>query len=99
MAAECLLVTVEERVEHFETAVSANMNAVVLPAAVVAAVSVVPGGAYPSYAQGCYSRDNRFYIEWDEVSRERAVFGAWMEKHVLGVRDHAEHLRRLGVAA
>jgi len=95
MAAGCLLVTVEERVERF----AADMNAVVLPAAIVTAVSVVPGGAYPSYAHGCYSRDNRFYMEWDEISRERAVFGAWMEQHVLGVRDHAEHLRKLGVAA
>jgi glutaconate CoA-transferase, subunit A len=95
LAARCLLVTVEKRVERFD----ADMNAVVLPAAVVAAVSVVPGGAYPSYAQGCYSRDNRFYIEWDEVAREREVFLAWMARHVMSVRDHAEHLRMLGVAA
>lgn len=95
MAARCLLVTVEERVERFD----AGMNAVVLPAAVVAAVSVVPGGAYPSYAQGCYSRDNRFYIDWDEISHERESFSAWMARHVLGVRDHAEHLRSLGVAS
>ena len=95
MAARCLLATVEERVERFD----AGMNAVVLPAAVVAAVSVVPGGAYPSYAQGCYTRDNRFYIEWDEISRERESFRAWMVRHVLGGRDHAEHLRSLGVAS
>lgn len=95
MAAERLLVTVEERVERFD----AGMNAVVLPAATVTAVSVVPGGAYPSYAQGCYPRDNRFYIAWDDISRDRQTFTAWMEKHVLGVRDHDEHLRLLGVAA
>lgn len=95
MAAGCLLVTVEERVERFD----AGMNAVVLPAAVVAAVSVVPGGAYPSYAQGCYPCDNRFYIDWDEISRERESFSAWMARHVLGVRDHAEHLHSLGVAS
>ena len=95
MAARCLLATVEERVERFD----AGMNAVVLPAAVVAAVSVVPGGAYPSYAQGCYTRDNRVYIEWDEISRERESFRAWMVRHVLGARDHAEHLRSLGVAS
>ncbi len=95
LAARCLLVTVEERVESFD----AHMNAVVLPAAVVAAVSVVRGGAYPSYAQGCYSRDNRFYIEWDEISREREVFLAWMARHVMSVPNHAEHLRILGVAA
>jgi glutaconate CoA-transferase subunit A len=95
MAAECLLVTVEEQVERF----AADMNAVVLPAATITAASVVPGGAYPSYAQGCYPRDNRFYIEWDDISRDRQTFTAWMEKYVIGVRDHEEHLRLLGVAA
>jgi glutaconate CoA-transferase subunit A len=95
MAADCLLITVEEQVERFD----ADMNAVVLPAATVAAVSIVPGGAYPSYAQGYYPRDNRFYIAWDDISRDRQAFTAWMEKHVLSVRDHEEHLRVLGVAA
>jgi glutaconate CoA-transferase, subunit A len=95
MAADCLLITVEEQVERFD----ADMNAVVLPAATIAAVSIVPGGAYPSYAQGYYPRDNRFYIAWDDISRDRQVFTAWMEKHVLSVRDHEEHLRVLGVAA
>ena len=95
MAAHCLLVTVEERVERFD----ADLNAVVLPAAVVTAASVVPGGAYPSYAQGYYPRDNRFYIAWDEIARDRQTFSTWMEKHVLGLRDHDDHLRALGVAA
>jgi glutaconate CoA-transferase, subunit A len=95
MAARCVLVTVEEQVERF----AADMNAVVLPAATIAAVSVVPGGAHPSYAQGYYPRDNRFYIAWDDISRERQTFLAWMEQHVLGLRDHEQHLRMLGVAA
>lgn len=95
MAAGRLLVTVEEQVERF----AADMNAVVLPAVTIAAVSIVPGGAYPSYAQGCYPRDNRFYIAWDDISRDRQTFTSWMEKHVVGLRDHEEHLRLLGVAA
>ena len=95
MAAGRLLVTVEEQVERF----AADMNAVVLPAVTIASVSIVPGGAYPSYAQGCYPRDNRFYIAWDDISRDRQTFTSWMEKHVVGLRDHEEHLRLLGVAA
>jgi glutaconate CoA-transferase, subunit A len=95
MAARCVLVTVEQRVERF----AADMNAVVLPAATIAAVCVVPGGAYPSYAQGYYPRDNRFYIAWDDISRDRQTFLTWMEQHVLRLADHEEHLRMLGVAA
>jgi glutaconate CoA-transferase subunit A len=75
------------------------MNALILPSWVVTAASVVPGGAYPSYAQGYYPRDNAFYLAWDEIARDRPTFSAWMERHVLGVADHAALLRILGVAA
>ena len=95
MAARRVLVTVEEQV----TRLNADLNALVLPAAVISAVSVVPGGAYPSYAQGYYPRDNGFYLAWDQIARDRQTFTAWMERHVLGVRDHAMLLRTLGVAA
>lgn len=95
MAARCVLVTVEEQVERLD----AGMNSIVLPACVVAAASVVPGGAYPSYAQGYYGRDNAFYRSWDHIARERETFREWMQRHVLGVRDHAALLRTLGVAA
>ena len=94
MAARTLLVTVEEQVE----ALDAHMNAIVLPAFLVSAVALVPGGAYPSYAQGYYSRDNSFYMSWDDISRERLAFMDWMEKHVLATSDHAAHLRALGVS-
>jgi glutaconate CoA-transferase, subunit A len=95
LAAQRVLVTVEEQVARLD----ADMNALVLPSWLISAASVVPGGAYPSYAQGCYPRDNRFYLAWDEIARERASFSEWMERYVLGVPDHAALLRALGVAA
>jgi len=95
MAARCLLVTVEERVERLD----AQMNSVVLPAWLITAVSVVPGGAYPSYTQGYYSRDNSFYLAWDDIARDRQTFINWMEQHVLARRSHEELLRALGVVA
>jgi glutaconate CoA-transferase subunit A len=95
MAARCVIVTVEEQVEEL----NADMNAIVLPTFVVSAVAVVPGGAYPSYAQGYYSRDNSFYLAWDDIARERQTFTSWMEQYVLGMSDHAAHLRALNVSA
>ena len=95
MAARSVLVTAEEQVERLD----ADMNSIVLPACVVTAASVVPGGAYPSYAQGYYGRDNAFYRSWDQIARERETFREWMQRHVLGVRDQAGLLRTLGVAA
>jgi glutaconate CoA-transferase subunit A len=78
LAARRSLVTVEELVEHLDP----KPGAVVLPAWVVTAVAVVPGGARPSYAQGYYDRDNRYYREWDAISRDRVAFAAWLDHQV-----------------
>ncbi len=75
---------------------------VVLPSWVVGAVSVAPGGAHPSYAHGYYERDNAFYVRWDEISRDRGRFGAWIERHVLatdGIEGYHRSLAEAGVAA
>ena len=95
LAARKLVVTVEEIVEELE----APMNAIVLPHWVVSAVACVPGGAYPSYAQGYYARDNAFYLAWDGIARDRRRFSDWMERHVLGTADHVGFLRSLQAAA
>ena len=95
LAARCLLVTAEAQVPRLD----APMNAIVLPHWMISAVSIVPGGAYPSYAAGCYERDNRFYVAWDEIARDRDRFQQWMREYVFASRDHAQLLRRLRVAA
>jgi glutaconate CoA-transferase subunit A len=74
------LVTVEEIVDEL---VPHHAGAVVLPTWTVTAVAVAPGGAYPSYAAGYSSRDNNFYIAWDEISRDRVRFLNWMQEHVM----------------
>ncbi|HMM65411.1 MAG TPA: CoA-transferase [Dokdonella sp.] len=84
LAAKSLLVTVEQLVEELPPA----MNAIVLPGWIVSAVVHCPGGAYPSYAQGHYARDNAFYQRWDAIARDRDSFLAWMERHVLRTADH-----------
>jgi glutaconate CoA-transferase subunit A len=91
LAARRAIVTVEEIVDRLE----APPNAVVLPSWVIDAVCHVPGGAHPSFAQGYSKRDNRFYKQWDAISRERETFRAWMERHVLGTRDWADYRRTL----
>jgi glutaconate CoA-transferase subunit A len=80
LAARRSLVTVEEVVDEL----SPRPGAVVLPSWAVTRVSVVPGGAHPSYAQGYSTRDNDFYLSWDAISRDRDTFQSWMREHVLG---------------
>jgi glutaconate CoA-transferase subunit A len=91
LAAKVLIVTVEEIVDGLE----APMNAIVLPDWVVTAIACVPGGAYPSYARGYYSRDNAFYLAWDEIARDRARFTEWIDRHVRGTGDHAGFLQSI----
>jgi glutaconate CoA-transferase, subunit A len=77
------IVTVEEVVDELEP----RPGAIVIPAWVVDAVALAPGGAHPSYAHGYYERDNDFYVAWDAISRERDGFRAWMQQHVLDTAD------------
>src|SRR5215218_10031081 len=79
LAAKKAIVTVEEIVDEFPE----RTGAVVLPSWVLSAVSVVPGGAWPSYAAGYSTRDNDLYTEWDAVSRDRTTFLAWAQQNGL----------------
>jgi glutaconate CoA-transferase subunit A len=91
MAAKRAIVTVEEIVDKLD----APPNALVLPSWVVTAVCKVTGGAFPSYAQGYYARDNAFYKRWDTIARDRDTFTAWIERHVLGTKDFDQFKRGL----
>ena len=79
LAARRAIVTVEEVVDELV----ARPHSVFLPAWVLDAVVVVPGGAWPSYADGYSVRENGFYAAWDEISRDRQRFTEWMREHVL----------------
>ena len=93
LSAKRSVVTVEEVVDDFGPR---NANAIILPSWTVSAVAVVPGGAFPSYAHGYYKRNNKFYLDWDEISRERETFANWMEANVLtnGPDAFAKHARK-----
>jgi glutaconate CoA-transferase subunit A len=92
LSARRSIVTVEEVVDEL----TPRPNAVVLPAWVVDAVCEVPGGAHPSFAIGYSSRDNEFYRAWDDISRDRATFTAWVDEHIRGTTDFREYLAGLG---
>lgn len=81
------IVTVEEVVDELDPRVT-----VTLPSWVVTAIAVVPTGAHPSYAHGFYERDNGFYLGWDEISRDRDSFAAWIDEHIHQTADFSEHL-------
>ena len=93
-AAERVIVVVEELVD--EAVIRADPNRTIIPGLVVDAVVVEPWGAHPSYVQGVYDRDNRFYRDWDPISRDEAAVQAWLEEWVYGLDGRAAYIDRLG---
>jgi len=93
-AAQRVIVVVEELVS--DDVIRADPNRTVIPGLIVEAVVVEPFGAHPSYAQGHYDRDNRFYIEWDAISRDADLLEQWLDEWVYGVAGRAEYRDKLG---
>jgi len=93
LASKRQVVTVEEIVDELP---ERSLNAVVLPHWTVSHVVEVPGGAFPSYAQGYYPRNNGFYKQWDDIARERDTFHKWMKDNVLdkGPEAFAQYARK-----
>jgi glutaconate CoA-transferase subunit A len=95
LAAAKSIVTVEEIVDVLDP----RPGAIVLPSWTLDAVALAPGGAHPSYAHGYYDRDNDFYVAWDEISRDRDRFRAWMQQHVLDTADVDQYRASVGDSA
>ncbi|WP_028660565.1 CoA transferase subunit A [Nocardioides insulae] len=93
-AASRVIVTVEEVVAP--EVIRADPNRTLIPAHAVDAIVPVPGGAHPSYAQGCYDRDSAFYREWTPISKDKEAVRAWIKEWIHGTVDHADYLDRIG---
>jgi glutaconate CoA-transferase subunit A len=93
-AARAVIVVAEEIVS--EEVVRADPNRTLIPGLVVDAVVEEPFGCHPSYAQGYYDRDNAFYVQWREISRDAAALTAWLDEWVHGVASRAEYVVRMG---
>jgi acyl CoA:acetate/3-ketoacid CoA transferase alpha subunit len=74
-----------------------------VPGYVVKAVCLAPMGGHPTglHALGVpacegYGEDEAFIMEARQASRKPETYQAWIEKWVLGCRDHNDFLSRLG---
>jgi glutaconate CoA-transferase subunit A len=93
-AADRVIVVVEELVD--ETVIRSDPNRTIVPGIVVDAVVVEPWGAHPSYVQGRYDRDNRFYRDWDPISRDPAATDQWLRDWVYDLDGRAAYAEKLG---
>jgi glutaconate CoA-transferase subunit A len=92
-ASRRVIVVVEELVD--EQVIRSDPNRTIIPSLIVDAVVREPFGAHPSYVQGYYDRDNQFYLQWDELSRDEISTQAWLEEWIIGVKDREEYVRKL----
>jgi glutaconate CoA-transferase subunit A len=93
-AADRVIVVVEELVD--ESVVRADPNRTIIPGLIVDAVVVEPFGAHPSYVQGGYDRDNRFYLDWDPISRDEQATQQWLRDWVYDLDGRAAYVEKLG---
>lgn len=91
LAADKVIATVEEIVPTAK--LHETPERTMVPAHRVAAVSLVPGGAHPSYVQGYYGRDDAHFAEYDKISRKPETMDEYLKSHILGVADRAAYLR------
>jgi glutaconate CoA-transferase, subunit A len=91
-AADRVIVVVEEIVS--EDVIRGDPNRTVIPGFIVDAVVREPWGAHPSYVQGYYDRDNDFYVQWENISRDRNRLERYLDEYVYGVRDREEYMAR-----
>lgn len=77
LASKRIIVSVEEIVDS--SVIDSSPNRTVIPAHRVTAVCEVPWGAYPSYVESFYTRDDEHYVEYDLRSRTAE-----------GVQEHLE---------
>ncbi len=96
-AARRVMVVVEEMVP--KEVVRGDPNRTLIPGFIVSAVVEEPFGAHPSYVQGYYDRDNAFYFEYDEISREQSRLEAYLDEWVYGVPDRGAYRAKLSERA
>jgi glutaconate CoA-transferase subunit A len=89
LAARRVVVTVEEIMETLDGPRHTPSNVLTLPSWAITAVCQVERGAFPSYAEGYYGRDDAFYRQWDSISRDRTSFQAWIERYVMATKHFA----------
>jgi len=96
-AARKVIVVCEELVDG--RVIRSDPNRTVIPGLVVDAVVPEPRACHPSFAQGYYDRDNRFYVAWDPISRDPAKLEAWLEDWVYALGSHKDYVAKMGAEA
>jgi len=95
MAARHTIVSCEELLSDEEIRKNPELNT--LPGLCVDAVVHLPYGAHPSQCFGYYDYDTALFSEYEQASKSREGFDAFLKKYVTGSRDHWDYLSKFGL--
>lgn len=93
-AAQKVILTAEEIID--EEVIRSDPNRTLIPGFIVDAVCHVPFCAHPSYTQGYYDRDNRFYLAWDKITKSPEAVQDYLDEWVFDISDRGEYWEKLG---
>ena len=93
-ASKKVIIIAEELVDT--SVIRSDPNRTIIPGMKVDAIVIEPFAAHPSYAQGYYDRDNQFYVDWYNISKDRASMERYIEEWVYGVEGRKEYREKLG---
>jgi glutaconate CoA-transferase, subunit A len=93
-AAKRVIVVAEEIVAP--AVIASDPNRTVIPGFLVSAVVECPHGAHPSPVQGYYKRDDAFFRQYHEQTKNKADSDAWLDRWVNGLADRAAYVDQLG---
>jgi len=92
-ASKKVIISAEDIVD--ESIIRSDPNRTLIPDFVVHAVVHEPWCAHPSYTQGYYDRDNEFYMQWDEITKEHDTTMKYLDEWVFGVEDRAAYMKKV----
>ena len=92
-ASKKVIISAEDIVN--KSVIRSDPNRTLIPDFVVHAVVHEPWCAHPSYTQGYYDRDNEFYMQWDEITKEHDTTMKYLDEWVFGVENRAAYMKKV----
>jgi glutaconate CoA-transferase subunit A len=89
-----VIIVAEELVDR--EVIRSDPNRTLIPGIIVDGVVIEPFGAHPSYAQGYYDRDNQFYVDWYDISKNQDSIEKYIADWILRVSNRQEYFEKLG---
>ena len=93
-ASKRLIISTERLIDNNE--IRSAPWATDIPSFCVDAVCVVPYGSYPGNMPGEYFSDENHIGQWLLAEKDEAEFSAFLDKHIIGVKDFEEYLQVCG---